>query len=62
MLLVAAYPAYRLEHRLTADRTLNALATWRVPSYPRLLARLDLYDAHVNGRLRDAVSKATTPA
>ena len=52
MLLVSAYPAYRLERRLTADRALNALATWRVPSYPRLLTRLDPYDARVAGRLR----------
>jgi hypothetical protein len=52
VLMVAAYPAYRLERRLTADRALNALETWRVPSYPRLLTRLDPYDAHVAGRLR----------
>jgi Protein kinase domain/Sulfatase-modifying factor enzyme 1 len=52
VLLIAAYPAYRLQLRLTADRALASLQTWRVPAYPRLLARLDLRDAHVSSRLR----------
>ena len=52
VVLATAYPAYRLERRVTADRALNALESWGVPSYPRLLTRLDPYDAHVAGRLR----------
>jgi len=52
VLLVAAYPAYRLERRQTADRAMDALETWRVASYPRLLTRLDPHDTHVANRLR----------